>query len=76
MTPISISQLEQAINAARSAGPSKGHEAALTDDVAMLADIYGELIFRQHKNFDADSLSAEIRDVVLHWVALAQGRAA
>ncbi len=76
MTPISIAQLEHAINAARSCAPSVGHEASLSDDVATLAGIYGELIFRQHKNFDADSLPAESRDLVLRWVAQSEGRAA
>jgi len=76
MTPISITQLEQAINAARNVAPSVGQAAALSEDVAILADIYGELIFRQHKNFDADSLPEKERNVVLQWVAQSEGRAA
>lgn len=76
MTPISISQLEEGINAARSVAPAVGQEAALSDDVAILADIYGELIYRQHKNFDADSLPVKERNIVLHWVAQSEGRAA
>lgn len=76
MTPISITQLELAINAARYAAPSMGQESALSDDVAILADIYGELIYRGHKNFDADSLPVKARDVVLQWIAQSEGRAA
>lgn len=81
MNPISISDLEQAINAARSAEPASGSEAALSGDVAVLADIYGQLIYRGHKMFDADSLDASQRSIVLHWLEAARaarvpGRAA
>jgi hypothetical protein len=67
MTPITISELEQAINSARQAQPAEGQEAALSADVAVLADIYGQLIFRGHKAFDADSLAPDERDTLLRW---------
>lgn len=81
MNPISISDLEQAINSARSAEPASGSEAALSGDVAVLADIYGQLIYRGHKMFDADSLDADERETVLRWLKVARdsqvsGRAA
>lgn len=74
MTPITISELEQAINSARQAQPADGQEAALSADVAILADIYGQLIYRGHKAFDADSLEPDERDTLLRWHDAAQPR--
>jgi hypothetical protein len=72
MTPITISELEQAINAARQAQPAEGQESALSADVAILADIYGQLIYRGHRAFDADSLEPDEREALLRWRAVAE----
>ena len=78
MTPTTISELEQAINRARQSQPADGQQAALSADVARLAEIYGQLIFRGHKVFDADSLDPPERDALRRWLngGSDQGRAA
>jgi len=42
---ISLQQLELAINSARQANPSQGADAQLSPDVALLAGLYGRMIF-------------------------------
>ncbi|MEZ5657890.1 MAG: DUF3717 domain-containing protein [Burkholderiaceae bacterium] len=69
VTPIRIHELEAAINRARGHEPASGAEARLSDDVSRLGAIYGELIFRRHTVFDADSLPAQDREAVLRWLA-------
>ncbi|MGB7180482.1 MAG: DUF3717 domain-containing protein [Burkholderiaceae bacterium] len=70
MTPIKISDLEKAINHARQALPAEGQAAALSTDVGLLADIYGQLIFLGHKAFDADSLEPPVRAALFRWISL------
>ena len=67
MTPIRIRELEDAINRARSAEPASGSEARLSDDVGRMATVYGELIYRGHTAFDADSLDDATRQALLRW---------
>lgn len=73
MKPVTISALELAINAARFAAPAQGREAALSDDVNVLAGIYGELIFRGHRGFDADSVSVAARQALERWLPVDLG---
>lgn len=67
MTPVRIRELEDAINRARGEQPASGAEARLSDDVSRLAGIYGELIFRGHSAFDADSLDPGTRAALMRW---------
>lgn len=67
MTPIRIRELEAALNRARRLQPATGPEARLSDDVGRMAGVYGELIYRGHTVFDADSLDAQTRDAVMRW---------
>ena len=76
MKPVSIAELESAINRARASQPATGHEAALSADVSRLADVYGELIFRGHRVFDADSLPPPVRDILQRWLDADRSRAA
>lgn len=76
MEIITINALEQAINRARHSEPATGHESALSSDVSLLADLYGELIFRGHKAFQADSVSDTHRQVLSRWLVAGEPRAA
>ncbi|MEZ5652674.1 MAG: DUF3717 domain-containing protein [Burkholderiaceae bacterium] len=67
MTPIRIRELEIAINRARGHEPASGTEARLSSDVSTLAAIYGELIYRRHSAFDADSLPPAEREALMRW---------
>ena len=67
MTPIRIRELEAAINRARDQVPATGAEAALSEDVGLMAAIYGELIYRGHSAFDADSLDETTRNALMRW---------
>jgi hypothetical protein len=68
MEPLSISQLEAAINRARAVAPASGIEASLSPDVALLARLYGEMIFRHHSHLDVETLSDEEQLALLRWV--------
>ena len=76
MTPITINELERAINCARAAQPTDGGRAALSAELALLAGIYGQLIYRGHKAFDADSLAPNEQAALQRWLAAEPGRAA
>ena len=67
MTPMTISQLEMTINQARAGDCVTAELGELSDDVNVLAAIYGELIYRGHKGFDIDSLDESSRRIVLRW---------
>lgn len=68
MRPVSIGELETAINAARASEPAQGKECTLSREVALLAEIYGILIFRHHQNFDGDGLDEPVRTVLRRWL--------
>ncbi len=76
MKIVTINELEQAINRARQSVPATGHESALSADVSLLADLYGELIFRGHKAFRADSVSVRHQEVLERWLQPNQQHAA
>ncbi|MFK7962970.1 MAG: DUF3717 domain-containing protein [Burkholderiaceae bacterium] len=76
MDIISITDLELAINRARQTEPSVGHEAALSSDVSLLADLYGELIFRGHRAFKADSVTLDHQKALARWVVDSAPKAA
>ena len=67
MDLLSIGQIEAAINRARSALPSTGHEAALSMDVALLADVYGLMIYQRLDEIRLAELDDEHRAVALRW---------
>lgn len=66
---VSITELEAAINRARHAHPAHGREAALSPDVALLAALYGELIYRRAHQFELATLSPELRGAFERWRA-------
>lgn len=72
VTPISISQLEAAINAARRDAPSSGNESTLATDVSLMADVYGELICLGHTGFDANSVNERTGEALSQWTRLNQ----
>ncbi len=76
MDVVTINDLEQAINRARQSAPASGSESALSADVSLLADLYGELIFRGHKAFRANTVSDEHQAALSRWVANDSARAA
>jgi len=69
-TKISIQMLEGAINTARRHCPTQTADHCLSADLAVLAEVYGSLIFRQDSVCDADSLDASTRTILDHWLAL------
>lgn len=76
MEIVTINELELAINRARQSVPATGSESALSADVSLLADLYGELIFRGHKAFQADSVSPEHQDALKRWTRANEQHAA
>lgn len=68
MDIVSITELELAINRARQGEPAAGKEAALSNDVSLLADLYGELIFRGHRAFKADTVSEAHQEALQRWL--------
>jgi hypothetical protein len=69
MEPMPIAVLEGAINRARSAEPASGAESALSRDVALLAAVYGRLIYEGADVLDLDRLSPEEQLALLRWSA-------
>lgn len=67
--PIPIAQLEAAINRARNALPASGNEAALSRDVALLAALYGRMIFEGRSTLDLEELEDGEQVVLLQWLA-------
>jgi len=76
MDIVSITDLELAINRARQGEPAAGTEAALSSDVSLLADLYGELIFRGHRAFKTDSVSQSHQAALQRWLAASAPKAA
>jgi hypothetical protein len=66
---ITLSELETAINRARAAQPARGPEASLGRDVAILAGLYGRMIWGRTERLTVDEISAAERAVLLRWVA-------
>jgi|OpeIllAssembly_1097287.scaffolds.fasta_scaffold2335489_1 hypothetical protein len=69
MEPLPISQLEAAINRARTAQPASGAESALARDVALLAAVYGRLIYERAESVDLERLGADEQLALLRWLA-------
>jgi Protein of unknown function (DUF3717) len=69
MEAITIGQLETAINRARVALPAHGTESALPPDVAVLATIYGRLIYERSDRVDLERLTDEEQVTLLRWLA-------
>ena len=65
---ITITQLEDAINRARTRTPSTGNESSLSADVAALGAVYGRLIFRNGLTVEVATLSERERDALGRWV--------
>jgi len=76
MDIVSITDLELAINRARQGEPAAGNEAALSSDVSLLADLYGELIFRGHRAFKADTVSPAHQEALQRWLIASAPKAA
>ena len=76
MEVVTINDLEQAINRARQSAPASGAESALSRDVSLLADLYGELIFRNHKAFQANSVDDKHQAALSRWLPDTSARAA
>jgi hypothetical protein len=68
MEPLSIGQLEAAINRARADAPARGPEGKLSHDVAMLGRLYGDMIYRRAAVLDVEALSDEEQLVLLRWL--------
>lgn len=67
-TPISITQLEQAINYWRLRSPSTGEEARLCEQAAALATPYALLIFAGTRELHAGDLNDECRQAYAGWL--------
>jgi Protein of unknown function (DUF3717) len=67
MNVLTIGQLEQAINRARSAQPAHGIESALSPDVAALASLYGRMIFLRLEACPTDALEPREREAIARW---------
>jgi len=67
-TIVSIQVLEGAINTARRDCPTQQADHCLSTDLALMAEIYGLLIFRGEASFDADTLEPSARQVLDHWL--------
>ncbi|RXN90202.1 hypothetical protein C7R54_11785 [Achromobacter aloeverae] len=71
-TPISITQLEQAINYWRSRSPSTGEEARLGREAAALATPYALLIYTGARELRAASLDEAGRQAYAAWLDAVQ----
>jgi len=67
--PIGIGQLEAAINRARLARPAQGVEAVLAREVAVMASLYGRLIWERRGAVSWEELSEVERDAVRQWLS-------
>ena len=68
-TKITIQMLEGAINTARRDCPTQSADHCLSADLAVLAELYGSLIYRQDNLFDAESLEPSTRKILTYWMA-------
>lgn len=64
---LTLAQLERAINRARQAQPSLGHESSLNRDVALLGHVYGRLIWRQRSVFRRSDLDRDEQEALTRW---------
>jgi hypothetical protein len=71
---ISLQQLEEGINRARSLNPATGSDACLHPEVATLGAIYGEMIFRRLRLLDPVWLEAGQRAMLERWCPSASHR--
>lgn len=67
---VSITDLEAAINRARAAQPASGPESALTREVALLAGVYGRMIWERCDSLEFAQLSAAEQLALQSWVVL------
>ena len=63
-----IAQLEAAINRARSAQPATGPESALTREVALMAGLYGRMIWERRERIEHDALNPAERAALATWL--------
>jgi hypothetical protein len=68
LTQISLSDLEVAINRARAALPSQGIDHQLASDVAVLANVYGKMIYYKQVVVPMQLLSDAEQIVLLNWI--------
>ena len=68
MQTITIHELETAINRARAAQPATGSHASLSADVALLADVYGGMIYGRRDSVAMEELSLAQREVIGRWM--------
>jgi Protein of unknown function (DUF3717) len=68
LTQISLSDLEVAINRARAAMPAQGADHELASDVAVLANLYGKMIYYKQVVVPMQLLSDSEQIVLLNWV--------
>jgi len=76
-TRVTITDLERAINRARTVQPAGGPEAALRLEVSTMAALYGRLIYGHRESIDLAELSAAERVALRLWApsAIAQAEA-
>lgn len=67
MDAVRIADIEAAINVARQHEPARGSEAALSADVAVLAAIYGEMIWFRRSSVSLAELTDAQRAVFERW---------
>ncbi len=70
---LKIVQLEAAINRCRVAKPFT--DGILPTDMRLMAELYGEMIFRRLESVDVDTRSAPLRAVLAKWTAGAEPKA-
>jgi Protein of unknown function (DUF3717) len=68
LTQISLSDLEAAINRARSNLPAQGINHELASDVEVLANLYGKMIYYKQVVVPLQLLSDGEQIVLLNWV--------
>jgi|LauGreDrversion4_2_1035121.scaffolds.fasta_scaffold30631_2 hypothetical protein len=66
---VSITHLEAAINRARAAQPASGPESALTREVALLAGLYGRMIWQRCDSIDIEGLSMAEQLALQSWIS-------
>lgn len=63
-----VTQLEAAINRARATQPATGPESALTREVALMAGLYGRMIWERQERIALESLSPAERAALTTWL--------
>lgn len=67
---VSITDLEAAINRARAAQPASGPESALTREVALLAALYGRMIWERRDSTEFNNLSTAEQLALQSWMGV------